>query len=138
MSSIEKLNTDNFGELVNATFELLSDVELNVHDMPKGFHLGHKNGSFEWDKLRERLYLIMTLLNYLKEKNLNFPFERQSANHEESIIDAVLLAISRFKIFRSYSYDAARTIYHEKMESGFPKMDFTQLEADLGVRLKIS
>ena len=31
MSSIEKLNTDNFDEFVNAIFELLTDVELKGH-----------------------------------------------------------------------------------------------------------
>ena len=135
---LQNLNTDNFDEFVNAIFELLTDVELNVSGMPKGFHLGFKQGSFDWNKLKERLYLIMTLLNYLKENNSNFPFERQSANQEESIIDAVLLAISRFKIFRNYSYDEALSIYQKRMEAGFPKMDFSQLEADYGVKIKIS
>ena len=138
MSSIEKLNTDNFDEFVNAIFELLTDVKLNISGMPKGFHLGLKQGSFDWNRLRERLYLIMTLLNYLKENNSNFPFERQSENQEESIIDAVLLAISRFKIFHNHSYDEALSIYHKRMEAGFPKMDFAELEADLGIQIKIS
>ena len=139
MSSIEMLNTDNFDELVDTIFELLSNVQLNLSfDMSKGFHLGRKKGSFDWNKLRERLYLVMTLLNYLKENNPNFPFERQSENQEESIIDAVLLAISRFKIFHNYSYDEALSIYHKRMEGGFPKIDFAELEADLGIQIKIS
>jgi hypothetical protein len=139
MSSTKKLNTDNFDELVDAIFELLNNVHLNLSfDMSKGFHLGRKKGSFDWNKLRERLYLVMTLLNYLKENNPNFPFERQSANQEESIIDAVLVAISRFKIFRNYSYDEALSIYNQRIEAGFPKMDFALLEADFGLQIKIS
>jgi len=71
----------------------------------------------DWNISRERVYVIFPLLAFLKQNNQNFPFQRQSPDSDKTIIDAMILALRRFKIFVEYDHDQMLSLYEKRKET---------------------
>ena len=117
---IDPFNPDSFNELVDIIYDVLCQVELTR--FPKGFSMGQEGsgGENDWNISRERVYFVFPFLQFLKEHSTKFPFQRQAKDGEETILDAMLLAISRFNCFKNYSHDELLGLYHHRVSRGFP------------------
>ena len=101
---IDAFNPESFNKLVDTIYDVLCEVELAR--FPKGFSTGQvgDGGETDWNISRERVYVVFPFLQFLKEHSTKFPFQRQAQDGEETILDAMLLAISRFNCFKNYSH----------------------------------
>ena len=135
---IDQFNPETFNELVDIIYNVLCEVELAR--FPKGFAMGHEgsDGETDWQLSRERVYVILPLLHFLKDHSTQFPFQRQEQEGDETIIDAMLLAISRFNCFKNYSHDELLKFYNMKIFNGFPRLNIwgDDLYNDLGILVK--
>ena len=133
---IAKFNPDSFDELVSVIHQVLSEVQLNT--FPKGFNMGKSEGAIDWNISRERVYVVFPLLQFLKDHTTRFPFTRQIDNEEETIIDAMLLAIERFKCFKDYTHDEMLKLYGQRQSSGIALVDIwgEPIYHDLGILVK--
>jgi hypothetical protein len=59
----------------------------------------------------------------LKDHSTQFSFQRQEQAGDETIIDAMLLAISRFNCFKNYSHDELLGLYNHRVSRGFPMIN---------------
>ena len=120
---IDTFKPDSFNKLVDIIYDVLCQVELTR--FPKGFAMGQENsgGKTNWNISRERVYVVFPFLQFLKEHSTKFPFQRQAKDGEETILDAMLLAISRFNCFKNYSYDELLGLYHHRVSRGFPMIN---------------
>ena len=111
---IDQFNPETFNELVDIIYDVLCEVELTR--FPKGFAMeqGGSGGETDWQISRERVYVILPFLHFLKDHSTQFPFQRQEQAGDETIIDAMLLAISRFNCFKNYSHDELLEFYNCK------------------------
>ena len=117
---INQFNPESFNELVDTIYNVLCQVELAR--FPKGFAMGQEDSGSEidWHLSRERVYVVVSLIQFLKKHSIQFPFQRQSQAGQETIIDATLLAINRFNCFKNYSHDELLGFYHHRVSRGFP------------------
>jgi len=111
---IAHFNPSSFNELVDIIYDVLCQVELAR--FPKGFAMGQEgsDGETDWQISRERVYVILPFLHFLKDHSTQFPFQRQEQAGDETIIDAMLLAISRFNCFKNYSHGELLDFYNRK------------------------
>ena len=125
---IAHFNPSSFNELVDIIYDVLCQVELAR--FPKGFAMGQEgsdgeqegsdgeqegsDGETDWQISRERVYVILPFLRFLKDHSTQFPFQRQAKDGEETILDAMLLAISRFNCFKNYSHGELLDFYNRK------------------------
>jgi len=132
---IAHFNPSSFNELVDIIYDVLCQVELAR--FPKGFAMGQEgsDGETDWQISRERVYVILPFLRFLKDHSTQFPFQRQEQAGDETIIDAMLLAISRFDCFKNYSHDELLDFYNRK---GMPIINIwgDDLYNDLGILVK--
>ena len=135
---IAHFNPSSFNELVDIIYDVLCQVELAR--FPKGFAMGQEgsDGETDWQISRERVYVILPFLRFLKDHSTQFPFQRQEQEGDETIIDAMLLAISRFNCFKNYSHDELLKFYNMKIFNGFPRLNIwgDDLYNDLGILVK--
>ena len=120
---IDAFNPKNFNELIETIYDVLCEMELAK--FPKGFSMGQESsgGEIDWNISRERVYVVFPFLQFLKEHSTKFPFQRQAQDGEETILDAMLLAISRFNCFKNYSHYELLGLYHHRVSRGFPMID---------------
>jgi len=92
-------------------------------------------GENDWNISRERVYVVFPFLQFFKEHSTKFPFKRQAQDGEETILDAMLLAISRFNCFKNYSHGELLDFYNRK---GMPIINIwgDDLYNDLGILVK--
>ena len=132
---IAHFNPSSFNELVDIIYDVLCQVELAR--FPKGFAMGQEgsDGETDWQISRERVYVILPFLRFLKDHSTQFPFQRQEQAGDETIIDAMLLAISRFNCFKNYSHGELLDFYNRK---GMPIINIwgDDLYNDLGILVK--
>ena len=132
---IAHFNPSSFNELVDIIYDVLCQVELAR--FPKGFAMGQEgsDGETDWQISRERVYVILPFLHFLKDHSTQFPFQRQEQEGDETIIDAILLAISRFNCFKNYSHGELLDFYNRK---GMPIINIwgDDLYNDLGILVK--
>jgi len=130
---IRRFNPENFHDLVSAIYEVLSEVELNA--FPKGFNMGQHEGEIDWDRSRERVYVVFPLLQFLKYHTKTFSFTRESKSDQETIIDAMLLAIKRFECFKPYTHDDLLEMYKHRLKQGIAALNIwgENLPKDLGI-----
>ena len=135
---IDQFNPETFNELVDIIYNVLCEVELTR--FPKGFAMeqGGSGGETDWQISRERVYVILPFLHFLKDHSTQFPFQRQEQAGDETIIDAMLLAINRFNCFKNYGHDELLEFYNRKIFSGFPRLNIwgDDLYNDLGILVK--
>ena len=135
---IDQFNPETFNELVDIIYDVLCEVELTR--FPKGFAMeqGGSGGETDWQISRERVYVILPFLHFLKDHSTQFPFQRQAQAGDETIIDAMLLAISRFDCFKNYSHDELLEFYNRKVFNGFPRLNIwgDDMYNDLGILVK--
>ena len=135
---IDQFNPETFNELVDIIYDVLCEVELTR--FPKGFAMeqGGSGGETDWQISRERVYVILPFLHFLKDHSTQFPFQRQAQAGDETIIDAMLLAISRFDCFKNYSHDELLEFYNRKVFNGFPRLNIwgNDMYNDLGILVK--
>ena len=120
MTPTEMLKTDDFDVLVDAIYGILSranvkNMLLFDKDLDSDFDVS--STPIDWNISRERVYVIFPLLAFLKQNNQNFPFQRQSSDSDKTIIDAMILALRRFKIFVEYNHDQMLSLYEERKET---------------------
>jgi hypothetical protein len=98
---------------------------MELAKFPKGFSMGQEGsgGEIDWNISRERIYVVFPFLQFLKEHSTKFPFQRQAQAGDGTIIDAMLLAISRFNCFKNYSHDELLGLYHHRISRGFPMIN---------------
>ena len=111
---IAHFNPSSFNELVDIIYNVLCEVKLTR--FPNGFAMGQEgsDGETDWQISRERVYVILPFLRFLKDHSTQFPFQRQEQAGDETIIDAMLLAISRFNCFKNYSHGELLDFYNRK------------------------
>ena len=111
---INHFNPSSFNELVDIIYNVLCEVKLTR--FPNGFAMGQEgsDGETDWQISRERVYVILPFLRFLKDHSTQFPFQRQEQAGDETIIDAMLLAISRFNCFKNYSHGELLDFYNRK------------------------
>ena len=141
MTPTEMLKTDDFDVLVDAIHSILSRTEVNnmvLFDKHLDPDFEVSNAPFDWNISRERVYVIFPLLAFLKQNNQNFPFQRQSSDSDKTIIDAMILALRRFKIFVEYNHDQMLSLYEERKETRHTSGDILGYEfwERLGVKFK--
>ena len=120
MTPTEMLKTDDFDMLVDAIHSILSRAEVNnmvLFDKHLDPDFEVSSARIDWNISRERVYVIFPLLAFLKQNNQNFPFQRQSSDSDKTIIDAMILALRRFKIFVEYNHDQMLSLYEERKET---------------------
>ena len=120
MTPTEMLKTDDFDVLVDAIQSILSRAEVNnmvLFDKHPDPDLEVISTPIDWNISRERVYVIFPLLAFLKQNNQNFPFQRQSPDSDKTIIDAMILALRRFKIFVEYDHDQMLSLYEKRKET---------------------
>ena len=120
---IDQFNPDSFNELVDIIYDVLCQVEMAR--FPKLFPMAQEGsgGEADWNISRERVYFVFPFLQFLKENSTQFPFQRQAQDSEETILDAMLLALSRFNYFKNYSHDELLGLYHHRVSRGFPRIN---------------
>jgi hypothetical protein len=135
---IDQFNPETFNELVDIIYDVLCEVELTR--FPKGFAMeqGGSGGETDWQISRERVYVILPFLHFLKDHSTQFPFQRQEQAGDETIIDAMLLAINRFNCFKNYGHDELLEFYNRQIFNGFPRLNIwgDDLYNDLGILVK--
>jgi len=141
MTPTEMLKTDDFDVLVDAIHSILSRAEVNnmvLFDKHPDPDLEVISTPIDWNISRERVYVIFPLLAFLKQNNQNFPFQRQSPDSDKTIIDAMILALRRFKIFVEYNHDQMLSLYEERKETRHTSGDILGYEfwERLGVKFK--
>ena len=111
---IDQFNPETFNEFVDIIYDVLCEVETTR--FPKLFAMEQEDsgGETDWQISRERVYVILPFLHFLKDHSRQFPFQRQEQAGDETIIDAMLLAISRFNCFKNYSDDELLEFYNRK------------------------
>jgi hypothetical protein len=132
---IDQFNPETFNEFVDIIYDVLCEVELTR--FPKGFAMEQEDsgGETDWQISRERVYVILPFLHFLKDHSRQFPFQRQEQAGDETIIDAMLLAISRFNCFKNYSHDELLEFYNRK---SMPMINIwgEDIYNDLGILVK--
>ena len=141
MTPTEMLKTDDFDVLVDAIQSILSRAEVNnmvLFDKHPDPDLEVISTPIDWNISRERVYVIFPLLAFLKQNNQNFPFQRQSPDSDKTIIDAMILALRRFKIFVEYDHDQMLSLYEKRKETRHTSGDILGYEfwERLGVKFK--
>ena len=141
MTPTEMLKTDDFDVLVDAIHSILSRAEVNnmvLFDKHPDPDLEVISTPIDWNISRERVYVIFPLLAFLKQNNQNFPFQRQSPDSDKTIIDAMILALRRFKIFVEYDHDQMLSLYEKRKETRHTSGDILGYEfwERLGVKFK--
>ena len=133
---VAKFNPDSFDELISVIHQVLSEVQLNT--FPKGFNTGLSEGELDWNISRERVYVLFPLLQFLKDHTTRFPFTRQRHDEEETIIDAMLLAIERFNCFKNYTHDEMLEMYNQRHSKGIALLDIwgESIHHNLGILVK--
>ena len=135
---IDAFNPKSFNELVDIIYDVLCQVEMAR--FPKLFPMAQEGsgGEADWNISRERVYFVFPFLQFLKENSTQFPFQRQAQDSEETILDAMLLALSRFNYFKNYSHDELLKFYNMKIFNGFPRLNIwgDDLYNDLGILVK--
>ena len=133
---VAKFNPDSFDELISVIHQVLSEVQLNT--FPKGFNTGLSEGELDWNISRERVYVLFPLLQFLKDHTTRFPFTRQRHDEEETIIDAMLLAIERFNCFKNYTHDEMLEMYNQRHFKGIALLDIwgESIHYNLGILVK--
>ncbi len=109
---------ETYEDLVAFILKILADSKFREH--PKNIN---RRPPINWLIDRERVNIVIPLLHYLREKDLNIPFERES-NSEKSILDAMLVAIGKFSIFEFTTYEQLKQKYEtsNKMDIGLLKL----------------
>ena len=120
MTPTEMLKTDDFDVLVDAIHSILSRAEVNNmvlfdNNLDPDFEVS--SAGIDWNISRERVYVIFPLLAFLKHNNPNFPFQRQSSYSDKTIIDAMILALRKFKVFVEYNHDQMLSFYAKRKET---------------------
>ena len=141
MTPTEMLKTDDFDVLVDAIHSILSRAEVNnmvLFDKHPDPDLEVISTPIDWNISRERVYVIFPLLAFLKQNNQNFPFQRQSPDSDKTIIDAMILALRRFKIFVEYNHDQMLSLYEKRKETRHTSGDILGYEfwERLGVKFR--
>ena len=141
MTPTEMLKTDDFDVLVDAIHSILSRAEVNnmvLFDKHPDPDLEVISTPIDWNISRERVYVIFPLLAFLKQNNQNFPFQRQSPDSDKTIIDAMILALRRFKIFVEYDHDQMLSLYEKRKETRHTTCDILGYEfwEKLGIKFK--
>ena len=141
MTPTEMLKTDDFDMLVDAIHSILSRAEVNnmvLFYKQLDPDLEVISSPIDWNISRERVYVIFPLLAFLKQNNQNFPFQRQSPDSDKTIIDAMILALTRFKIFVEYNHDQMLSLYEKRKETRHASGDILGYEfwERLGVKFK--
>jgi len=141
MTPTEMLKTNDFDVLVDAIHSILSRAEVNnmvLFDKHPDPDLEVISTPIDWNISRERVYVIFPLLAFLKQNNQNFPFQRQSPDSDKTIIDAMILALRRFKIFVEYDHDQMLSLYEKRKETRHTSGDILGYEfwERLGVKFK--
>lgn len=141
MTPTEMLKTDDFDVLVDAIHGILSranvkNMVLFDKDLDPDFDVS--STPIDWNISRERVYVIFPLLAFLKHNNPNFPFQRQSPDSDKTIIDAMILALRRFKIFVEYNHDQMLSLYEKRKETRHTSGDILGYEfwERLGVKFR--
>ena len=141
MTPTEILKTDDFDVLVDAIHGILSranvkNMVLFDKDLDPDFDVS--STPIDWNISRERVYVIFPLLAFLKHNNPNFPFQRQSSDSDKTIIDAMILALRKFKIFVEYNHDQMLSLYEKRKETRHTKCDILGYEfwEKLGIKFK--
>jgi len=141
MTPTEMLKTNDFDVLVDAIHSILARAEVNnmvLFDKHPDPDLEVISTPIDWNISRERVYVIFPLLAFLKQNNQNFPFQRQSPDSDKTIIDAMILALRRFKIFVEYDHDQMLSLYEKRKETRHTSGDILGYEfwERLGVKFK--
>lgn len=111
---IDQFNPETFNELVDIIYNVLCEVEHAKFAKLFAMAQEGSGGEAEWKISRERVYVILPFLRFLKDHSTQFPFQRQEQAGDETIIDAMLLALSRFNCFKNYSHDELLEFYNRK------------------------
>lgn len=97
--------------------------------------MGKHRGEIDWDRSRERVHVVFPLLQFLKYHTKTFPFIRESKSDQETIIDAMLLAIKQFECFKAYTHDDLLEMYEHRLKQGIAALNIwgENLPQDLGI-----
>ena len=120
---IDQFNPETFNELVDIIYNVLCEVEHAKFSKLFAMAQEGSGGEADWNISRERVYFVFPFLQFLKENSTQFPFQRQEQAGDETIIDAMLLALSRFNFFKNYSHDELLGLYHHRVSRGFPRIN---------------
>jgi hypothetical protein len=141
MTPAEMLMTDDFDVLVDAIHGILSRAKVKnmaLFDKQLDRDFEFYSTPIDWNISRERVYIIFPLLAFLKHNNPNFPFQRQSSDSDKTIIDAMILALRKFKVFVEYNHDQMLSLYEKRKETRHTSGDILGYEfwERLGVKFK--
>ena len=141
MTPTEMLKTNDFDVLVDAIHNILSRAKVKnmvLFDKQLDRDFEVCSTPIDWNISRERVYVIFPLLAFLKHNNPNFPFQRQSSHSDKTIIDAMILALRKFKIFVEYNHDQMLSLYEKRNKTRHTSGDILGYEFwdRLGVKFR--
>ena len=140
---VGKFNPEKFNNLVDVIYSVLSEVsKLNETHVKftKLFPMGNEGDQIDWNISRDHEYVVFPLLQFLEDHTTQFPFQREIRTDEETVIDAMLLAIMRFNCFKNYSHDELLSLYKTRVARGrgLPILNIwgTVMYEELGIFVK--
>ena len=141
MTPTEMLKTNDFDVLVDAIHNILSRAKVKnmvLFDKQLDRDFEVCSTPIDWNISRERVYIIFPLLAFLKHNNPNFPFQRQSSDSDKTIIDAMILALRKFKVFVEYNHDQMLSLYEKRNKTRHTSGDILGYEFwdRLGVKFR--